>query len=751
MGRVDKLKKIVACTVLLILVSGLAFSQVKGPILDKILFDAKTQEDIGLKDVASGRSDLWNYGTSGSAFKALPDDIKSKLEVYGITGVASISLLFNPYPNKAPYVTTPQAGAKAQFNPFAIREIRYAFNFLINRKKIIDEIMVGAGAPMFTPATPGQPNASKFGMIASKYGFTASGNEKKALVDIAAAMQKAADLSENKGKLIKNGQWWSYNGEPVTIKFLIRVDDPNLRLPEGRYIADLIEKAGIKVERLEYDRSKCLKIYNQGDPRDYQWNLYTEAFLGGQTYAFWETSISQMYAPWFAQMPGGGTAGFWQYQQAEIDTLTQDAINGRIKNSAEYYDKLTKAVELGIKEAVRVMLATQTTYYVANKERFNARMVYGIGDGLNKWSLYAADVKAESSGPDQGLKVLRMSNFSSRGSLFYSSWDPIGTGGFADSYSSTVTKECSDSEMEGNPVTGIFMNVRADYTGLKNSVDIASDGKITGKIAVPAKAVLWNARNQKWESGINYVDVKKNGSVFDYAKVSNNLAWASATFSFKYGAWHHGRAVDINDYRYTQAFAYDISVKKSPNDRVYEPEFAGTVNPGLTRSKGLIFNADNTITSYGDSNYPMDAPTLAAMLCPSLMVQASNHGAIVPWEILEALKGIVSEGSASKTVYSYNSNSDFTEVDLISQKCVADLKAKLKEYIVAKHIPAALVGYISVETVVKDYQLTLAFLEKHGHGYISNGAFYFDSYDPSNNTGSLLAFRDPTYPYEKGY
>ena len=123
----------------------------KGPIIDKILFDAKTQEDIGLKDVAAGRSDLWNYGTSGAAFKALPGRRQIKLDVYGVTGVNYLSILTNPYPNAAPYTVT-TADGKTQFNPFAIREVRYAMNFLIDRKKIIDEIMVGAGVPMYTPA-----------------------------------------------------------------------------------------------------------------------------------------------------------------------------------------------------------------------------------------------------------------------------------------------------------------------------------------------------------------------------------------------------------------------------------------------------------------------------------------------------------------------------------------------------------------------------------------------------------------------
>ena len=91
---------------------------------------------------------------SGAAFKALPDDVKSKLDVYGVTGVQTLSILMNPYPNAAPYTVATRDG-KTLFNPFAIREVRFAMNFLINRKQIIDEIMVGAGLPMYTRRDPG--------------------------------------------------------------------------------------------------------------------------------------------------------------------------------------------------------------------------------------------------------------------------------------------------------------------------------------------------------------------------------------------------------------------------------------------------------------------------------------------------------------------------------------------------------------------------------------------------------------------
>lgn len=742
------MKKSLLTALLVLTAPWMALAQ-QGPILDKILFDAKTQEEIGLKDVAEGRSDFWNYTSSGAVFKALPDDVRSKLDIYTVNGVTTDSILFNPYPNVAPYQAKTKAG-KAQFNPFAIKEVRYAMNWLVSRKKIVDEILVGAGEPMFSAVTPGQPNASKYGLIAGKQGMTANGNERKALADIEAAITAASKLPENAGKLVKGDKYWTFNGEPVTVKFLIRVDDPNVRLPMGRYIADQIEKAGIKVERLEYDRAKCSDIYRGTDPADYEWNLYTEAWGGGQTYAFWETSIAQMYAPYFANMPGGGNADWWNYTNDKIDELAADAANGRIKDTADYYNKLQTALDLGLKESVRMYVDSRASYLAGNKARFNAKMAYGLGDGINKWSWYTADVKPETSGPDKGLKVARMTSFSARGALFMAAWDPIGTDGFADTYSSIIIKQASDMEYEANPVTGMYMPLRATHTGLKTDVSVV-DGKLVGKVAVPADAVLWNAKTQKWETGINYVDVKGDASEYDYVKPAKNAAYSSATFSFKYGKWHHGRPVDINDYRYALSFRYDISYKKGADDKIYDESYAGSINPQLVVNKGAVFNKDGTLTMYGDANYPMDPVYQASLLVPTLMLEGSNYGSIVPWEIHEALKAIVAEGSASKTAYAYNSNTDFTEVDLLSQKAVADIRAKLVELAAQKRVPAALKGFVTPDQAAANYNLAVKWIDAHGHAYISNGGFYLDKYNPANNTGSMVAVRDASYPYAKGY
>jgi peptide/nickel transport system substrate-binding protein len=717
----------------------------KGPIVDKILVNAKTQEDIGIKDVAEGKSDVFWYSANGSTYKALTDDVKSKLEVYAVPE-SSWALLFNPYPNKAPYVAASKKDGKSSFNPFAIREVRFAMNFLVNRKQVVDEILSGAGQPKYSNVTMGQPNSNRYVPIVGRLGFTDTGNEAMALADIDAAMKAAAELPENKGKLAKDGQRWTYEGKPVEVNFLIRVDDPNGRLKEGRYVADQIEKAGIKVNRLEYDRAKCLNIYNSGDPADYEWNIYTEAWGGGQTYAFWEGGLSQYYSPWYANMPGGGDAGKWNYTNPEIDALTQAAVNGRVKDTDDYYQKCFKALEIGLNEAIRVFVADQTSYYLANKERFNGRMAYGIGDGLNRASSLTADVKPDASGPYKGKKALRITEFSSKGALFMFPWDPIGPDGFADSYGKVVSAPPSDMEFDFNPVTGMCMPLRASYKDFKAQPAFEGD-KMVGTIPVPAEAVIWNAVTRKWESGLAWVD-KGDGS-YDYAKASDKpeygKAVASATFSFSYASWHDGRKQDVNDYRYAIALRYDISKKKGDDDKVYDQSYSGQIGPQLAVNKGFIFNKDGSITSYGDAYFPMDPVYNASLFCPVLMVQASNYQSIVCWPVLEAIVGLAKDGK-----YVYNSNGDFTEIDLLAEKHLVDIKAKLAEYASAKHVPASLDGYVKPEDAVKAYNSAIAFIDKYKHGYISNGGFIVESYDAANQTATLSATPFGDYPFAKG-
>ncbi len=705
---------------------GPAQSIKKGSVVDKVYFDARTQEDIALKDAAEGRTDLFLWGVQGNVFHALSQDTRDKLEAYEIPS-GTWSLLFNPVPDKAPY--TVNAGGETRFNPLAIREVRFAMNRLLNRKYIVDEILGGGGTPMYTPATPGQPGTHRYNQIPPRLGFTAAGGQDKALLDIDAAILQASELPELSGKLAKKGGWWTFTGEPVSLKMLIRVDDPNGRLKEGRYIADLIEKTGIRVERLEYDRKKCIGIAYDGNPADFQWNIYTEAWTAGTTRAWWDNIVAQGFAPWFGNMPGGRKAGFWNYENREIDRLTQKVYNGQFLGEKDYWDSILKAAELGMRDAVRIYVCVQSQYYVANKARFNSRMVYGLGDGPNGWSLVTADVKPDANGE----KILRIAQFSAKGSLFSSAWNPVGVDGFSDAYSNNVIQGCTDRNSFESPVTALDTPWRVSWKDVETKVKPDRDGKLAGEIPVPEDAILYDSGLKAW---------KKAGSgVFSFSK---------ATYTYKWGKWHAGRPVTIADVMYAQAFIVEWMTKDDPEDRCYDSAYESVARPQQENYKGIVLNEDGTLTVYFNYNHFLK-DRVGAFGSLQLSPYVAGHPVTVSWEISEALAKLVAEGGKSGTHWSFSADPAFTEVDVLNPKCLADIREKLEEFRAARYVPGPIAKWKSAAEAVASYDAAIAWINARKNAYISNGPFFISNVNLAANFIELRANRDPSYPFEAGY
>jgi len=725
------MKKALIALALVLVVAGSAFAQVKqGPIVDKVIYEVRMDQTLATKDIIEGKADVFFQAVPAIIFRGLKEDEKAKLDLYQVPS-GSWSLMINPIPNKAPYTWTKSDGV-TEFNPFAIREIRYAMNWLINRKKLVDEILLGNGDPMFTPMTPGQPGTYKYNLIPAKLGMSATGNEKKAISDIEAAMQAAANLPENKGKLVKKGSFWQYDGKDVTIKFLIRVDDVAGRLPAGRYVADQIEKAGIKVERLERDRSAISFAY-YSNPADIQFHLYTEGWGAGATRAWWDVTISQMYAPYYGYMAGGADPANWNYENPEIDRLGMKGLNGQFLTEKEYWEDNLKATTLGLTEACRIYLASQLDTYVANKARFNSRMAYGLGDGLNGWSIRTADVKPETAGVDKGLKVLRVLQFSARGTLFMSSWDPVGVDGFSDVYSGAIVDPCSDpSTFEApNSAADTALRTKYDFKSIKVAEKLDGD-KIVGMIPVPATAIKYDSATKTWKP------------------VGAGLtSRASGTGSYTGGKWHNGQAITFADVMYAGAFTTEWATEDGTGDKFYDASYSSQYVPALEPFKGMVVNKEQ-ITTYIDYNWPMDINRAASGIA-SVGVKAGNPGrqTVVSWEVYEALALMVAEGAKSKTVYSFSSSEGITEVDVIATNCVADIKAKLEEMIARKHVPASIKAYVTADQAVARYKATLDFIAKYGHAYVSNGPFYISKVDTTTSAITLSAFRD--YPYKSDY
>ena len=715
-------KTVILCLLSLIILVSLTTSvlaEVKGPIVDKVYINAKMKEEIGLKDAAEGLTDIFFWGVSGPTIMGLDQATRDKLDIYTVPS-GSWSLNFNPVPNAAPYIV--KVEAKEFFNPFAIREVRFAMNDLINRKYLVDEVLGGAGGPMFTMATPGQPGTYKYNLVANRLGFTPEGNEKKAIEEITEALQEAAALPELQGRLAKQGEWWTFDGEPATINFLIRVDDPQGRLREGEYIASQIEKAGIKVERLLWDRVKCIETSYYSDPADYQWNIYTEGWGAGATRAFWEHIVCQMYAPWYGYMAGGPDSK-WHYENDEIDRLTEKAYTGNFLTEEEYWETVLEALELALKDACRIYVAYQNDYYATNKDVFNNRMCYGLGDGLNEWSLITADTKN---------KELRVTEFSAKGALFMSAWDPIGTEGFNDVYSLVIAQPLFDRASFESPASAIATPWRVIPHDVKTEVDRDEAGEVVGKISVSPKAIKYDSAKKEW-----------------YKVGAGETAMSAGTYTFIFGNFHHGRPMTIANILYADAFVTEWITKDGDDDRYYDAAYESYHRPGWEISKGMTLNLDGTITNYFDYNFPPSKERVAANGSP--WVSLSGRYIVLPWEVYEALAELVATGSASDEVYSFTPSEGVEQVDLLRPSCVADIRAKLAEMKDNSHLPVSLKDYVTVEEAKAGYEAAIKWIDEKGHAFIGNGPFYMEKYDPTTNFIELTAFRDPEYPFTPDY
>ncbi|MBE9593610.1 MAG: ABC transporter substrate-binding protein, partial [Proteobacteria bacterium] len=407
----------------------------------------------------------------------------------------------------------------------------------------------------------------------------------------------------------------------------------------------------------------------------------------------------------------------------EIDRLTEKAYTGNFLTEEEYWDTVLEALDLALKDACRIYVAFQMDYYATNKAAFNNRMCYGLGDGLNEWSLITANTKN---------KELRITEYSAKGALFMSAWDPIGTEGFNDVYSLVIAQPLSERGSFESPASAIATPLRAIPYDVKTEVDRDEAGEVVGKIPVSPEAIKYDSAKKEW-----------------YKVSSGATAMSIGTYNYIFGNFHHGRPMTIANILYADAFVTEWINKDGEDDKYYDAAYEDYHRPDWEVGKGMTLNLDGTITNYFDYNFPPSKERVAANGAPQAYL--SGRYMILPWEIFEALAELVAVGSESGTVYSFTPGDGVEQVDLLRVSCVKDIRAKLAELKDNNHLPVSLKDYVTVEEAKAGYEAAVKWIDEKGHAFIGNGAFYLEKYDPATNYIELTAFRDPEYPFTPDY
>ncbi|HZD35335.1 MAG TPA: ABC transporter substrate-binding protein [Nitrososphaeraceae archaeon] len=668
---------------LVILAPNLAYatqSNGTGAYIDSVRFIQYLDDNVALEELKSGNLDTYYFRIPLEAASEIKN-IANLKEYDKLSG--SFGLLLNPAPSNN----------SNSLNPFSLREVRYAINYLIDRAFVVDEILKGLGTPLVGPYGIFSPEY--FNVIDSVESSGVRYNPRLADQIITDAMNEAGAQEEN-GK-------WTFNGRPVSISILIRSDNQPLR-SVGELVASELEKAGFTVKRNYGDLNKANTVVYGSNPQDLGWNVYTEAFGGTGGFVKYNPVIpSQMYAPYFGSMPGQQNPAFWNYRNDTIDKLGQRIQFLNFTSEEERNSLIRNVTGLGVQEAVRIFIAQLVDPYVASSKLTG--LVNDFGAGISsKFSLINVRTQDPSNTMDIGVKQ-----------IYQGAWN--GVGGCSDAYCRDISSALSDPGTFRDPYTGEVIPMRTPW------VNITTRGPLE-KLVVPDDSMNWDPVSQQWKG-----------------PGKNNTAFTVVKYDTLYSNWHNGIPMSSADLLYPQYFVFEWGMDTGdPADLTKDPEYMSGVQPGLPLIKGIRFLDNGTVESYVDQ-WHFDEKELAG---------TAGVWAGEPWEITAASERLITSGKAAFSRGEATSR-NVPWLSLIIPSHATMIRNELSSMKAEGFVPAPLRDFVTPEEAGERYDASIKWIDTHRHAVIGNGPFYLDSYNPEGRVITLKAFRDSSYPFEKGH
>lgn len=263
-----------------------------------IEFVAESEFNTAVLDISNGNVDIGLFRADLSKFMSLDKNVLQSVVLYPVVESA-YELTVNPYhdPDKdAPIVTI---GNSTYLNPFAIKEVRFAFNYLVNRSHVVKDILDGAGTLMLGGISPTDPAYPHVSQVYRSLGLSPEGDLLYALRLVDEGMKKAQQQVAKYGHTLekRDDGYWYFDGQPIEVKFVIRTEDE--RKDIGLYVSNLIENyMGFKVDKIFLNREDAADVVFRKPISTYQWNLYTggwDAGGFGSMYPDWQ--IYYWYSP----------------------------------------------------------------------------------------------------------------------------------------------------------------------------------------------------------------------------------------------------------------------------------------------------------------------------------------------------------------------------------------------------------------------------------------------------------------------
>jgi peptide/nickel transport system substrate-binding protein len=674
-----------------------AAQNVKGPATDTIEY-VRVDRPLAPDALKNGEIDVYIFSILPEAQIELGTDDPDIEFWEGVSGMDDI--LLNPAP--AP---------EGQLNPFSIKEVRYAMNYIFDRDFIVNEIYKGTAAQMYDYLGPYHPEVPSIADIKLKHGF---------VYDFEKANEMVEDAMVLAGAEKRAGKWY-YKDEPVTIKALIRVEDE--RRDIGDSFASDVEKLGFTIEYSHSTFGPAIDTVYGTDPAAFEWGFYTEGWgIGASRWNTWEPgcwggSADPEVGDWCTNMPGWGEAEWWNYYSPGlvVETLATDVYYGRYDDLADREEKIRTLTDMMMEESVRIFGIRELTAYPARRDVEG--LTQDMGQGLR------GAVWTPREAYREGDDTLRFGN------LWVwteeTNWNLYG--GFHDVYSVDIGRATYDPLVWRHPFTASAQPFRAEY-------EVTTEGP-DGTMDVPASAYKWDAEADEW--------VTVGSGVESTSKVAFDM---SKYFGSK---WHHGFEMTWADFLYYIASGWDIAEDVAKSERESEVSAGASGYYGVV--KGFEFG-DTDLTVYIDY-YHFDENEVAIFANP--FGNSFSGIGMNPWELMAAQEDVLLNQQLAAMASSSSDLYGVPELSLVLEThagWIADTMATFitEDYLPSSYFTVGGTNYETLDNAKARYQACIDWYDEKGIAWIGNGPFYLNDFDAEAQYAETKAWRDPTYPFSPG-
>jgi peptide/nickel transport system substrate-binding protein len=587
---------------------------------------------------------------------------------------------------------------EAVLNPFQNEKIREAMNYAIDRNYIAQELYNGLAVPKYLPISEAGADRARFAPELRTYENLYAYNFDRANEIITAEM-------EGMGAELVDGSW-TYNGSPINLIFLIRIEDT--RLDIGNYVATQLEEMGFTVERVERTSGELAPIWIDSDPTLCQWNLYTGAWSQTAVDRDSPFSFEQYYTNRVLPWPNAAILS----PPAELDDASLRIFNNDYTSLEERADLFRTAFPLALQYSPRAWTTSRTTVVPFSND---VSITTDLAGGISGAALWSKTVRfADEVGGSMTIGLP---------SVFTQPFNPMGGSNWV--FDQMVVRGVGDQGLYTDPSTGLGLPGRIERVEVTATegfpISTQSDWATLAfepEIVVPDDAWAgWDAANQVFLTA---------GEV--YTEPQTSVLKTTVYYPedmFQTMTWHDGSPLSPADFVMGMIITFDLG---NPDSPYYDEALAPGLAQFLSSFKGTrVVSTDPLVIETWTDAGNLDAENAAITWWPATTYDYSdaawhNMALMLAGELNNSI-AFTSEKAAANAV---------EQTNLISGPSLEVLANELATATEANSIPyePTLGQFITAEDAAARYANLAEFNRRYGHYYISTGPYFLSGVFP---------------------